>query len=89
MVAGFCAARTIDVMESAKKLKEGNSGPSIVELSIVDVCIGKVDIVSLSTDSSTLVASVGGDVHFYSVDSLLAKVKFANSILFLVLLNVC
>ena len=41
---------------------------------MVDVPIANVRILALSTDSSTLAASVGSDVHFFSVRSLLNKV---------------
>ncbi|KAK4758135.1 hypothetical protein SAY87_019436 [Trapa incisa] len=69
----FCVARTADVMEAAREIKDKGNGLSVMELSIVDVPIGKVRILSLSPDSSTLAASVGRDVHFFSVDSLLNK----------------
>ncbi|KAK4792947.1 hypothetical protein SAY86_023382 [Trapa natans] len=69
----FCVARTADVMEAAREIKDKGNGLSVLELSIVDVPIGKVRILSLSPDSSTLAASVGRDVHFFSVDSLLNK----------------
>lgn len=67
-------ARTEAVIELAKEIKEKGSGSSIQELSVVDVPIANVRILALSTDSSTLAASVGGDIHFFSVDSLLNKV---------------
>ncbi|RVW48806.1 Nuclear pore complex protein NUP214 [Vitis vinifera] len=70
---GFCVARTEAVIELAKEIKEKGSGSSIQELSVVDVPIANVRILALSTDSSTLAASVGGDIHFFSVDSLLNK----------------
>lgn len=43
---------------------------------MVDVPIGKVSILALSADSSTLVVSVDGsaDLHFFSVTELLNKV---------------
>ncbi|RVX12998.1 Nuclear pore complex protein NUP214 [Vitis vinifera] len=66
---GFCVARTEAVIELAKEIKEKGSGSSIQELSVVDVPIANVRILALSTDSSTLAASVGGDIHFFSVDS--------------------
>lgn len=58
-------------MESAK---EGGSGSSIQELSVVDVPIGKVSILALSADSSTLAATIGGDLHFFAVTALLNQV---------------
>ncbi|KAM7466240.1 hypothetical protein LguiB_013802 [Lonicera macranthoides] len=51
---GFCVARTKNIMGSAK---EGGSGSSIQELSLVDVLIGEVSILVLSADSSTLVVT--------------------------------
>nr|XP_023903530.1 nuclear pore complex protein NUP214-like [Quercus suber] len=64
---GFCVARTKDAIDSAK-----SSPPSsIQELSIVDVPIGKVHILALSTDNSTLAASVASHIHFFSVSALL------------------
>ncbi|XP_031399504.1 nuclear pore complex protein NUP214 isoform X1 [Punica granatum] len=73
--SGFCVARTGDVMEAAKEIKDKGSGSSVMELSLVDVLIGKVRILSLSPDSSILAASVGRDVYFFSVASLLNKEK--------------
>ncbi|KAI8008473.1 Nuclear pore complex protein NUP214 [Camellia lanceoleosa] len=70
---GFCVTRTKDVIESAKEIEEKGIGLSIKELSVVDVPIGKVYILALSAGSSTLAASIGGDIHFYSVSSLLNK----------------
>ncbi|KAK2980864.1 hypothetical protein RJ640_003091 [Escallonia rubra] len=67
---GFCVARTKDVMESAEK---GGSGLSIQELSLVDLDIGKVSILALSPDSSTLAASIGSHLHLFSVTALLNK----------------
>lgn len=66
-------------MDAAREIKDKGSGSSIMELSIVDVSIGKVRILSLSPDSSTLAASVGRDVHFFFVDALLSKVMRASS----------
>ncbi|KAM4084594.1 hypothetical protein ACB094_08G144300 [Castanea mollissima] len=64
---GFCVARTKDAIDSAKT----SPSSSIQELSIVDVSIGKVHILALSTDNSTLAASVASHIHFFSVSSLL------------------
>ncbi|KAM7522789.1 hypothetical protein LguiA_012691 [Lonicera macranthoides] len=72
---GFCVARTKDVMESAK---EGVSGSSIQKLSIVDVPIGKVSILALSADSSTLAAIIGGDLQFFAVTALLNQEQKAS-----------
>ncbi|PWA41811.1 hypothetical protein CTI12_AA550710 [Artemisia annua] len=70
---GFCVAKTKDVISTAKALKEGSEGSSIQELSIVDVPLGKVSILALSADSSTLAASAGSNIYFFSVAGLLNK----------------
>ncbi|KAA8550937.1 hypothetical protein F0562_002621 [Nyssa sinensis] len=70
---GFCVTRTKDVLESAKEIEDKGSGLSLQELSVVDVPIGKVHILALSADSSTLAASIGGEIHFFSVNSLVSK----------------
>lgn len=71
---GFCVARTKDVVESAKEIKRRGTGSSIQELSVVDVHIGRVHILSLSAGSSTLSACVNpGEIHFFLVKSLLGK----------------
>ncbi|OVA13799.1 Nuclear pore complex protein [Macleaya cordata] len=72
---GFYVARTKDVIDSAKEIKDKGSGLCIEEFCIVDVGIGKVHILALSKDSSFLAASVGGEIHFFSVESLLNKVQ--------------
>ncbi|XP_054821316.1 nuclear pore complex protein NUP214 isoform X3 [Prosopis cineraria] len=71
--SGFFVARTKDVMDSAKEFKEKGSGSPIQQLSLADVSIGKVHILALSTDNSTVAASVSGDIQFFSVDNLLSK----------------
>ncbi|XP_069149412.1 nuclear pore complex protein NUP214 isoform X4 [Solanum lycopersicum] len=70
---GFCVARTKEVMTSAEEIKEKGTGPSIQELSVVDVAIGKVSILALSGDESLLAACVGNKIHFYPVSALLYK----------------
>nr|XP_016501123.1 PREDICTED: nuclear pore complex protein NUP214-like isoform X2 [Nicotiana tabacum] len=70
---GFCVARTKEVMTSAEEIKEKGSGPSIQELSIVDVNIGKVSVLALSGDDSLLAACVGNKIHFFPVSALLYK----------------
>ncbi|XP_028796799.1 nuclear pore complex protein NUP214 isoform X2 [Neltuma alba] len=70
--SGFFVARTNDVMDSAKEFKKGNGSP-IQQLSLVDVSIGEVHILALSTDNSTVAASVSGVIQFFSVDKLLSK----------------
>ncbi|KAL5994998.1 hypothetical protein ACLOJK_025056 [Asimina triloba] len=71
---GFCIARTKDVIELAKEVKEkGKNSHSIQESSILDILIGRVSILALSMDSSMLAACVGGEIHVFSVTSLLNK----------------
>ncbi|GLU19614.1 hypothetical protein SLE2022_358540 [Rubroshorea leprosula] len=74
-LSGFYVARTKDVIDSAKELKEKGSGHScsIEQLSVVYVPIGQVRILALSSDNSTLAVSVAADVHSFSVESLLNK----------------
>ncbi|XP_068339957.1 nuclear pore complex protein NUP214 isoform X3 [Pyrus communis] len=71
--SGFCVARTKDVMASAAEMEEKGSYSSVQELSIVDVPLPNLHILALSTDSSTLAATVDADIHFFSVESLLHK----------------
>lgn len=66
--------RTKDVIASAEEIKNGGTGSSVQDLSIVDISIGKVHILTLSTDDSILAAIVAGDIHLFSVQSLLDKV---------------
>lgn len=70
---GFFVVRTKEVIQLAKEIKEKNSSLSMKEYCIVDVPVGKVYVLALSADSSTLAATVGGDVHFFPVHSLLNK----------------
>ncbi|PIA53292.1 hypothetical protein AQUCO_00900103v1 [Aquilegia coerulea] len=72
---GFYVAKTRDAIEAAKLLKEKGKGYSIEDISVVNIQIGRISILALSKDSSTLVASVGAHLHFYSVTSLLNKGK--------------
>ncbi|PNX54616.1 nuclear pore complex protein [Trifolium pratense] len=74
--SGFYVVKTKDLIDSAK-----GSGSAVEELSLVDVGIGRVRILALSTDNSTLAASVGGYIRFYSVDSFLNKVRFCQQFL--------
>lgn len=87
-VLGFFVVRTKDVMESAKEAKEAKEIKEkgkghercLEELALVDVPIGRVHILATSFDSSFLVASVGPQVHFFNVDSLMNKVFPSASI---------
>ncbi|KAM1413579.1 hypothetical protein ACFX13_005533 [Malus domestica] len=71
--SGFCVARTKDIMASAAEMEEKGSYSSLQELSIVDVPLPNIHILALSTDGSTLAATVDADIHFFSVESLLHK----------------
>ena len=74
-------ARTKDVIDLAKDIKETGTCSSIEDLSVVDVPIGKVHILALSTiDDSTLAVSVAADIHFFNVNSLLNKVLLFLSV---------
>ncbi|CAK8571666.1 unnamed protein product [Lathyrus sativus] len=66
--SGFYVVKTKDLIDSAK-----GSGSSVEELSLVDVPIGRVRILAVSTDNSLLATAVAGDIRFYSVDSFLNK----------------
>ncbi|KAG5093300.1 hypothetical protein JHK84_048888 [Glycine max] len=71
--SGFFVAKTKDLIDSAKELKDKGSGSPVEQLSLVDVPVGRVRALALSTDNSTLAASVSGDIRFYSVESFLNK----------------
>ena len=73
---GFFVAKTQDVIGLAKEIEEKGKGPCVQNSSVVDVQIGRVSILTLSGDSSTLAATVGGEIHLFSVPSLLEKVTF-------------
>ncbi|KAL9140612.1 hypothetical protein ABFS82_14G048600 [Erythranthe guttata] len=70
---GFCVVRTKDVMASAEEIKEKKTGPSVQELSFVDVPIGEVSILALSSDDSLLAVGIASQVHFFAVSALLHK----------------
>ncbi|XP_077245529.1 nuclear pore complex protein isoform X2 [Tasmannia lanceolata] len=70
---GFYVVKTKDVIELAKNPKEKGQCSCIEESSILDVSIGGVSILALSLDSSNLAATVGGQIHLFSVPSLLRK----------------
>ncbi|CAL1373154.1 unnamed protein product [Linum trigynum] len=70
--SGFCVARTKDVIDEAARLTgNSDSAPCVQQLSIVDLPIADVHILSLSFDSSTLAVAVAGNLHFFPVISLL------------------
>lgn len=61
-------------MASAEAIRDKKPAPSVQELSLVDVPIGKVSILALSADGSLLAATVASHVHFFAVSALLHKV---------------
>ncbi|KAK4843166.1 hypothetical protein QYF36_004823 [Acer negundo] len=73
--SGFCVAKTKDVIDAAKEIKDNGKVFCIQELSVVDVPFDKVHMLVLSTDESTLAVSLSlsGHVHFFSLRSLLNK----------------
>ncbi|KAK8655127.1 hypothetical protein V6N13_107718 [Hibiscus sabdariffa] len=72
--SGFLVAKTKDVIDLAKDIKENGTTSCIEDLSVVNVPIGKVYILALSaTDDTILAVSVAADIHFFSVNSLLTK----------------
>lgn len=81
---GFLVGRTKDVISASK-----NSKGFIQDLSIVDVPVGDVRILSLSSDDSILAVSVAADIHFFSVDSLLKKVYWSEALKPLVFVAFC
>lgn len=84
---GFLVGKTKDVISASK-----NSKGCIQDLSLVDVPVGDVRILALSSDDSILAVSVAGDIHFFSVDSLLQKVYDSEAlmpIVFVAILSAC
>lgn len=73
MGLGFFVVRTEEAMTAAEKIKEG-SGPSIQEICTVDIPLGKVSVLTLSSGDSLLAASVENKLHFFSMSALLHKV---------------
>ncbi|EOA39137.1 hypothetical protein CARUB_v10012062mg [Capsella rubella] len=71
--SGFFVGRTKDVISASKKSVGKGDKVYIQDLSLVDVPVGDVRILSLSADDSILAVSVAADIHFFSVDSLLKK----------------
>ncbi|XP_017414624.1 nuclear pore complex protein NUP214 isoform X2 [Vigna angularis] len=72
---GFFVVRTKDLIDSANEFKEKRNGSPVQQLSLVDVSIGRIRSLTLSTDNLTLAAvtSLSGDIRFYSVESFLNK----------------
>uniref|UniRef100_A0A803LXZ4 Nuclear pore complex protein NUP214 n=1 Tax=Chenopodium quinoa TaxID=63459 RepID=A0A803LXZ4_CHEQI len=80
---GFCVANITDVIAAAKEIKDKGSGPSVQDLCVVDVLIGRVSILALSTECSVISAVVEGEIQFFFVDSLLnmdKKPTFCSSV---------
>lgn len=75
---GFFVVRTKDIIDSANQFKENGNGSPVEQLSLVDVSIGRIRSLTLSTDNLTLAAvtSLSGDIQFYSVESFLNKVHY-------------
>lgn len=71
---GFYVARTTEVMNLAEDIKEKGSGLSIDELCILNLSIGRVSILALSSGDSLLAASVANQLHFFFISALLLKV---------------
>ncbi|KAF9688564.1 hypothetical protein SADUNF_Sadunf01G0001500 [Salix dunnii] len=73
--SGFLVGRTKHFMDAAIDIKDKGttttSSSSIQNLRPVDVPIGNVHIVNLSTVDSTLAVSVSVHIHFFNVHSLL------------------
>lgn len=58
-------------MWAARKEEHEGERTSVWEVRLVDVPVGRVRFLSLSSDFLTLAAAVGGSVNFFSVPSLL------------------
>uniref|UniRef100_A0A1J3EM12 Nuclear pore complex protein NUP214 n=1 Tax=Noccaea caerulescens TaxID=107243 RepID=A0A1J3EM12_NOCCA len=71
--SGFFVGRTKDVISATKDSNGKGSKVYIQDLSLVDVPVGDVRILSLSADDSILAVAVAADINFFSVDSLLQK----------------
>lgn len=76
---GFYVGRTKDVISASKNSNGKDSKVYIQDLSIVDVPVEDVRILSLSADDSILVVCGVANIHFFSVDSLLKKVSRLRS----------
>lgn len=76
---GFFVGRTNDVISASKNSNGNGDKVYIQDLSLVDVPVGDVRILSLSADDSILAVTVAADIHFFSVDSLLKKVHGSTS----------
>ena len=79
---GFYVARTKEVMGLAEEIKDNGNSQSIDELIILNLSIGRVSILALSSGDSLLAASVANQLHFFSISALLHKVKAIAFILY-------
>ncbi|XP_078159541.1 nuclear pore complex protein isoform X2 [Carex rostrata] len=70
---GFLVVKTKDAIDAAKEFKEKGKGPCLKELSLVDVPIGRVSLLEISSNSSMLGVASGADIHFFSVSLLFKK----------------
>lgn len=78
---GFLVVRTKVAIDAAKEYKEKGKGPCLKELSLVDVPIGRASLLEISSNSSMLAVAIGADIYFFSVPSLLKKVRAFTEIL--------
>ncbi|GAB2250472.1 hypothetical protein Droror1_Dr00016722 [Drosera rotundifolia] len=76
---GFCVARTRDVVELAKEMKEkgggGGGGGCVVERCVVDVRVGRVGVLEVSRGEEIVAVAVEGEVHLFEVEALMNKVE--------------
>ncbi|KAL9251907.1 Nuclear pore complex protein NUP214-like protein [Drosera capensis] len=70
---GFCVARTRDVVELAKEMKEKGGGGvgCVVERCVVDVRVGRVGVLEVSRGEEMVAVAVEGEVHFFEVEALM------------------
>ncbi|KAH9317872.1 hypothetical protein KI387_019641, partial [Taxus chinensis] len=74
---GFYVAKTAELLRVVEDLKDNpQKALTVQNASMVDIALGGVSILTLSSDGLTLAACVGGTVHFFSVPDLVHKVNF-------------
>ncbi|XP_057823176.2 nuclear pore complex protein NUP214 isoform X1 [Cryptomeria japonica] len=72
---GFCVTKTAELLQVAEDLKDNpHKALTVQDASIVDVALGGVSLLTLSSDGLILAACVGGTVHFFSVPDLVHKI---------------
>ncbi|KAH9316215.1 hypothetical protein KI387_024842, partial [Taxus chinensis] len=70
----FYVAKTAELLCVVEDLKDNpQKALTVQDASMVDVALGGVSILTLSSDGLTLAACVGGTVHFFSVPDLVHK----------------